>query len=91
MVVGHSAACTLAWMAADRRPDKVGAVVLIGGFPATDGDAYADFFETVDGVMAFPGWGPFEGADGRAAAARAAAAGPATSTARPRRRWRVER
>lgn len=63
MVVGHSAACTLAWMAADRRPDTVGPVVLIGGFPAADGDAYADFFETIDGVMAFPGWGPFEGAD----------------------------
>lgn len=63
MVVGHSAACTLAWMAADRRPDQVGIVVLIGGFPAADGDTYADFFEPVGGAMAFPGWGPFEGAD----------------------------
>jgi pimeloyl-ACP methyl ester carboxylesterase len=63
MVVGHSAACTLAWMAADRRPDQVSMVVLIGGFPAADGDTYADFFEPVDGAMAFPGWGPFEGAD----------------------------
>ena len=63
MVVGHSAACTLAWMAADRRPEQVSMVALIGGFPAADGDTYADFFETVDGVMAFPGWGPFEGAD----------------------------
>lgn len=63
MVVGHSAACTLAWIAADRRPEQVGKVVLIGGFPAADGEAYADFFESVDGVMAFPGWEPFEGAD----------------------------
>jgi pimeloyl-ACP methyl ester carboxylesterase len=63
MVVGHSAACTLAWMAADRRPDQVSMVALIGGFPAADGDTYADFFETTDGAMAFPGWGPFEGAD----------------------------
>lgn len=63
MVVGHSAACTLAWMAADRRPEQVSMVVLIGGFPGTHGDTYADFFETVDGVTAFPGWGPFEGAD----------------------------
>ena len=63
MVVGHSAACTLAWLAADSRPDKVAKVALIGGFPSADGEAYADFFETADGVMAFPGWGPFEGAD----------------------------
>lgn len=63
MVVGHSAACTLAWMIADQRPDAIHSVVLIGGFPSSDGDAYADFFGPVDGLMAFPGWGPFEGAD----------------------------
>lgn len=62
-VVGHSAACTLAWIAADQRPDQVAGVVLIGGFPAADGDVYADFFPIVDGAMAFPGWEPFEGAD----------------------------
>lgn len=28
MVVGHSVACTLAWMAADARPEKVAKVVL---------------------------------------------------------------
>ncbi len=63
MVVGHSAACTLAWMAADQRPGSIRGVVLVGGFPASDGEAYADLFPTVDGVMAFPGWGPFEGPD----------------------------
>src|SRR6478672_5306403 len=63
VVVGHSAACTLAWLAADARPDKVAKIVLIGGFPSTDGAAYADFFEVNDGVMPFPGWGPFEGPD----------------------------
>jgi pimeloyl-ACP methyl ester carboxylesterase len=63
LVVGHSAACTLAWLAADARPDKVASVALIGGFPSADGEPYADFFEIKDGVMAFPGWGPFEGAD----------------------------
>ena len=63
MVVGHSAAATLAWMAADARPEKVAKVVLIGGFPSADGEPYADFFEVTDGVMPFPGWGPFEGAD----------------------------
>jgi len=63
LVVGHSAACTLAWIATDRRPDSVAGVALIGGFAAGDGETYADFFETVDGVMPFPGWGPFEGPD----------------------------
>jgi pimeloyl-ACP methyl ester carboxylesterase len=63
MVVGHSAACTLAWMAADARPDNVAKVVLIGGFPSDDGETYADFFAVKDGVMAFPGWDPFDGPD----------------------------
>ncbi|MEU1721240.1 alpha/beta hydrolase [Nonomuraea sp. NPDC005692] len=62
LVAGHSAACTLAWLAADARPDKVGKVAFIGGFPAADG-AYADLFEAVDGVVPFPGWEPFEGPD----------------------------
>lgn len=63
LVVGHSAACTLAWMAADARPDKVARVAMIGGFSCRDGEAYADMFELVDGVMPFPGWEPFEGPD----------------------------
>lgn len=63
MVVGHSAACTLAWLAADARPEKIAKVALIGGFPWADGQSYADLFEIHDGVMPFPGWGPFEGAD----------------------------
>jgi len=63
MVVGHSAACSLAWLAADRRPEQVASAVLIGGFPSEDGAPYAPFFEVHDGVMAFPGWEPFEGPD----------------------------
>ena len=63
LVVGHSASSALAWIAADARPDKVGGVVLIGGFPVGDGGTYADFFPVVDGAMPFPGWGPFEGPD----------------------------
>lgn len=63
MVVGHSAACALAWLVADARPEKVAKVAMIGGFPTADGEAYADFFEATDGVMPFPGWGPFEGPD----------------------------
>src|SRR5580700_4489039 len=60
MVVGHSAACSLAWLAADARPEKVAKVALIGGFPSADGELYADFFEPEEGVVRFPGWGPFE-------------------------------
>ena len=63
VVVGHSAAATLAWLAADARPERVAKVVLIGGFPTADGQPYADFFQPKDGVMPFPGWGPFEGPD----------------------------
>jgi pimeloyl-ACP methyl ester carboxylesterase len=63
LVVGHSAACTLAWMAADARPAAVARVAMIGGFPSGDGDTYADFFEPVDGLMPFPGWEPFDGPD----------------------------
>lgn len=63
LVVGHSAACTLAWVAADRRPDAVTGAVLIGGFPTTDGDTYADFFEPTGDGVPFPGWERFEGPD----------------------------
>ena len=63
VVVGHSAASTLAWLAADARPDRVAKTVLIGGFPSVDGHKYAAFFEIRDGVMPFPGWGQFEGPD----------------------------
>ena len=62
-VVGHSAASTLAWLVADRRPTSIAGVVMIGGFPGADGSKYADFFDVVDGWMAFPGWEPFEGPD----------------------------
>lgn len=63
MVVGHSAASTLAWLAADARPEQVAKVVFIGGFPGSGGKSYADFFELEGGVMPFPGWGLFEGPD----------------------------
>ena len=63
LVVGHSAACTLAWLAADARPEKVAKVALIGGFPSSGGQPYFGGFEITDGVLPFPGWGPFEGPD----------------------------
>jgi pimeloyl-ACP methyl ester carboxylesterase len=36
---------------------------MVGGFPAASGARYADFFDTVDGAMPFPGWEPFDGPD----------------------------
>lgn len=63
VVVGHSAASTLAWMVADRRPTQVARIVMIGGFPTENGGLYADFFPMADAVMPFPGWDPFEGPD----------------------------
>jgi pimeloyl-ACP methyl ester carboxylesterase len=63
VVVGHSMACTLAWLAASERPERVAKVALIGGFPPADGETYAEISEISDGAMPFPGWEPFEGAD----------------------------
>lgn len=63
LVVGHSAACTLAWILADQRSADISGVALVGGFPSADGEEYAAFFPCTDGVMPFPGWEPFAGAD----------------------------
>jgi pimeloyl-ACP methyl ester carboxylesterase len=63
MVVGHSAACSLAWLAADARPGKISKLALVGGFPAPDGAAYNADFPFKDGAMPFPGWAVFEGPD----------------------------
>lgn len=87
LVVGHSAACALAWVAADARPEKVARVALVGGMPSADGETYFGFVEPVDGVVAFPGWEPFAGPDSddlpedvRAAVAEVAVAVPAAVT-----------
>ena len=63
MVVGHSAACSLAWLAADARPAKISKVALIGGFPSPGGETYFSAFPVQDGAMPFPGWSEFEGPD----------------------------
>jgi len=63
MVVGHSAASSLAWLAADARPAKISKLALVGGFPSADGRAYFDAYPARDGAVPFPGWGEFEGPD----------------------------
>lgn len=61
VVVGHSAASTLAWIAADALPDRVARAVMIGGFPSANGDMYANFFPVVDGAVPFPAGSPLTG------------------------------
>jgi pimeloyl-ACP methyl ester carboxylesterase len=63
MVVGHSAASGLAWLAADARADKVSTVAFIGGFPGADGRPYFNGLAVKDGAVPFPGWKEFEGPD----------------------------
>jgi pimeloyl-ACP methyl ester carboxylesterase len=64
MVAGHSAASSLAWLAADARPARISKVAFIGGFPSPDGRAYFDgYYPVKDGAMPFPGWAEFEGPD----------------------------
>lgn len=63
LVVGHSAAATLAWLAGDRRGEAIAGVVLVGGMPNAEGERYAPFFDIVDGGMPFPGWDIFAGPD----------------------------
>ena|SRR5581483_8329650 len=63
MVAGHSAACGLAWLAADARPGKISKLALIGGFPSQDGRPYFDGLPVRDGAIPFPGWDEFEGPD----------------------------
>ncbi|BAJ31981.1 MULTISPECIES: alpha/beta hydrolase [Kitasatospora] len=64
LVVAHSAACSLGWMAVDARPAGVAGLVLVDGFPEADGNPYAGHFPVRDGVVPFPGWEPFAGATG---------------------------
>jgi len=63
MVVGHSAASSLAWLAVDARPGKVAKTAFIGGWPAPDGTPYFDGLPVKDGAVPFPGWDEFEGPD----------------------------
>lgn len=63
VVVGHSAASTLAWLAADARPGGISKVVFIGGFPSSDGSVFFGSLPVQDGAIPFPGWSEFEGPD----------------------------
>ena len=62
MVVGHSAACSLAWLAADARPPRSARSPSSAASPLR-GETYFDGFPVQDGAVPFPGWGEFEGPD----------------------------
>ena len=63
ILVGHSLGCGVAWAAVDARPDRVARAILIGGFPAVDGEALAPGFTVKDGEVPFPDWSEFDDAD----------------------------
>lgn len=55
VVVGHSGGGNVAWGVADARPDRVSRVVLVDTVPPPSGYGISEF-ETIDGVIPFPGW-----------------------------------
>ena len=63
LLVGHSAAATLAFCAVDARPDRVARVLYVGGFPGSDGEPFMDGLEADGDGVPFPGWERFEGPD----------------------------
>jgi pimeloyl-ACP methyl ester carboxylesterase len=63
VLVGHSAGCGVAHAAVDARPDKVGHVVHVAGFPIGDGVANPGGYPAVGGEVPFPDWSAFEEAD----------------------------
>jgi pimeloyl-ACP methyl ester carboxylesterase len=54
-LVGHSGGGNVVWAAAGARPDRVSRVVFVDTVPPHEGGAVSEF-ETVDGVIPFPGW-----------------------------------
>ncbi|GAA3059978.1 MULTISPECIES: alpha/beta hydrolase [Actinomycetes] len=65
VVVGHSAAATLAHLAADAWPDSVARTVMIGGMPAAEGSPFLEGFAADGDDVPFPGWPAFEPEDVR--------------------------
>lgn len=62
VLVGHSGGGNVVWGAASERPDRVTRVVLVDTVPPPPDSAIAEF-DTVDGVVPFPGWDFFPEAD----------------------------
>lgn len=62
-LVGHSAGAAVAHAAVDARPERIGRVIYIGGFPTGDGDTGPDGFRASDGEIPLPDWSEFEEED----------------------------
>lgn len=65
VLVGHSLGAGIAYAAADARPDRVARLVLIGGFPGTDGRPLGAGYTATDGEIPLPPWDEFDEADVR--------------------------
>lgn len=63
VLVGHSGGCGVATVALDRRVPRVARMILIGGFPAIDGQPIMSGFVTADGGIPLPDWSEFDDAD----------------------------
>ena len=63
VLVGHSAACGIAYGAMDARTDRVARVVYIGGWPTGDGKPVASGFEVENGGIPMPDWSEMDDAD----------------------------
>jgi pimeloyl-ACP methyl ester carboxylesterase len=62
VVVGHSGGGNVAWGVADARPAVVTRVVFVDTVPPPSGSGISEF-ESVDGVVPFPGWDFFPDED----------------------------
>lgn len=62
VVVGHSGGGNVAWGVADARPAAVTRVVFVDTVPPPSGSGISEF-ESVDGVVPFPGWDFFPAED----------------------------
>ncbi|MCR2826551.1 alpha/beta fold hydrolase [Microbacterium sp. zg.Y909] len=62
VLVGHSGGGNVAWGAADARPDRVARVIFVDTVPPPSGGTISEF-DTVDGVVPFPGWDFFDADD----------------------------
>ncbi|HET8927818.1 MAG TPA: alpha/beta fold hydrolase [Microbacterium sp.] len=61
-LVGHSGGGNVVWGAAGARPDRVARVMFVDTIPPHEGGMISEF-ETVDGVIPFPGWDFFDDGD----------------------------
>ncbi|MGI8867816.1 MAG: alpha/beta fold hydrolase [Mycobacteriales bacterium] len=87
VLVGHSLGGGVAWAAVDARPDRVARAILVGGFPAGDGDTGPNI-PGANGEVPMPDFSDFDEADMRDMDDAARAAFRARSIPAPERALR---